>query len=771
MRRASWPNGNCTYDYRFGMQETKEYYDECRQRSRNKGLFTADQRLRGNGAHYTRQNTGGQRYGYECPEEKDYYPYWGPSPWRDLAILTDEPSRCAAFQAASQNTQERWVCRFDEEMHAYAKERRWTGYVPITEEECVRPKPLDTCGGRAGDAGCLVVDDNGRELNLGYWERVDAHGIPEPLCLTPDHERSNTLSNPYNKFGHEAGFNWTIPDWFVNQYQNELDPERCVIRIRHNTTSHDVGFTDHGYASPTSIEAGVADHTMNSVNEDGEREGNYYDYPTRIPVWERFGMTEEDVAPAFRKVDRDNGVYGRGYVFGNEPKVDIFGDLLGNVAPLYLNLAINTQKVPRTFQDRTHGFVVRKRPSALEGYDIINLSVKGKRGNIVQTWPAHEYDFQPSPLEVKSGSFLHIQWNGANTNPRNNAGEGPNGFDRSNIIMLAQPAYEEATKMDPATGEEIRTFGQYGRSYPGHFGFNPENPNTPEYKDGQDAARFLGWGWQDNFILSTPPLFSGYFDFGLRQVTTHLVKTTYNYLGTRNNNFSNRSQKGKVTVLPRTEEDGPEPVVDLPDRDALLSIPGVAYIQYDWDERMNYQQNIQIHVQERMKGFDSNWIKVDPRVISMPDYRREPGNSMPDWNSTIQLNMYHDWKPFNLGRIYWSEKADPENYDLIQMNTEHDMFSWGSTARASAWIDQGGYYVVKNELNYSALGGFLVGTVLLVMVSMVIFKKFGCRFVGGKVYAGADDPLMASDVTNAPRSDAASTTTTAGHTSGTTSGV
>lgn len=57
----------------------------------------------------------------------------------------------------------------------------------------------------------------------------------------------------------------------------------------------------------------------------------------------------------------------------------------------------------------THTFAVRQRPEDLKGAIIHNLNVRGKRGNIVQVYPAVEYDFVPNDLEMHEGDSVHIQ--------------------------------------------------------------------------------------------------------------------------------------------------------------------------------------------------------------------------------------------------------------------------------------------------------------------------------------------------------------------------
>merc|ERR1712012_551899 len=90
-----------------------------------------------------------------------------------------------------------------------------------------------------------------------------------------------------------------------------------------------------------------------------------------------------------------------------------------------LRLAINTAQTGRVFQDRSHAMVIMSveknpgngaSPAALKSTrpgNLLNVNVRGKRGNIVQTYPAVEYDFEPNDITMEVDQCLHFQWTGS----------------------------------------------------------------------------------------------------------------------------------------------------------------------------------------------------------------------------------------------------------------------------------------------------------------------------------------------------------------------
>lgn len=159
-------------------------------------------------------------------------------------------------------------------------------------------------------------------------------------------------------------------------------------------------------------------------------------------------MTTMDYAPyetdATCNQNNDGGIQSP---VQQNPTVDVGVEMQG------LKLALNTAQTGRTFQDRSHVLRVMARPmtdggttrTSLGAVPVKNVVVQGKRGNIVQTFPAVEYDFWPKTQEVQVGECIAFSWTGSNTHNNGNpagdgqagdAGEGRGGSDRSNLVQL-----------------------------------------------------------------------------------------------------------------------------------------------------------------------------------------------------------------------------------------------------------------------------------------------------------------------------------------------
>ena len=388
-------NDTLLKDKTYGYHESYESYQACKLRPRNTNLYTSDQLLAGLSAIYTRQNPNGRRYGFECPEERDYYPYWDPDAtkfWRDIAILTSNTSMCEYFLNHTTN-------------------------------------PNMTCG-----------DINNTAVN-----------------------RLGVTSNGES----ESSFRWKLPD---------QPGENCVLRIRYNISL------------PTDL-AWFADKNQNA-----------------------------------------------------EHKTDPFIQVNGH----YVRLALSTDQLPRTFEDRSYTFNILPRPAAVSKTErIYNINVQGKRGNIAQVRNCFEYDFVPNNLTIEEKDYVHFQWVGSDFNPQNNDGEGRAGTDRSNVVeiidflgynrVLNYSDINHSTSFIPA--DLLANFTYLAQL--------AENCFTYEelilLRNTQSIRNCA--------LLNNASVYFNSRLFKINISAGNHTNRTYYYMSTRNNNFSNRNQKGIITVL------------------------------------------------------------------------------------------------------------------------------------------------------------------------------------------------------------------------------
>lgn len=447
-----------------GHHESEAWYYECKTRQRNHGLFHADQRLARDTARYTRQNNNGNRNGLECPEERDYYPYWTPSPWRDIAYLTDTVDRCPYIQANSMNNNMKYKC---------------TAATGTPTDQQLKPITKEACEAVPG----------------AVWRQY-TYDLPAPACEQAGWSRDNHLGN--SRDGQPLTFNWTLPSFDdlvrsgVKKFGTQGNYLKCAFRLRYNISTDDY--------NPWAINS----------------------------TWD------------------DNPTAGIVSPITNNPTVDVGADLQG------LRLAINTAQFGRTFQDRSHVFYIKKRPAAFNNKNIFNLNVRGKRGNIVQTYPSVEYDFVPNRLHVKVGDLVHLQWTGSNTHNNGNpggdgqtgdAGQGQTGTDRNNFVQLLRLDDNYPMPYDKFQEKEKNMFV-------GSTCYNHDGTLISDWVDCALIAATSGYFRSKTAVDDTLNVQMNNAPASLVGGVVMSMNTagTYHYMSSRNNNLTNRSQKGTLIV-------------------------------------------------------------------------------------------------------------------------------------------------------------------------------------------------------------------------------
>jgi hypothetical protein len=640
----------------FAQHETMAAFDACDNRARNEGLYVADQDLNRNSARSTRQNPNGNRNGLECPEERDYYPYWHPTPWNDVAVLTSNTTWCQYYEEQSQNVRAVGYC------YPYGENgvTNGNGDTPITE---------DTCTAAGGQWNIREATTGQPPACMLHAFSSDNHlGNSAPVSPEGDATNFDPIANAALK---SASYTWEMPALPADVVGDEM---YCTLRLRYNMSTNDYpsmnGFAandgpmvsaaddcdDDGNQAQNAAEqlaaynncvAGCVAEATNS-NRNGvlnaARQGvggnaNTIDYQQAVrenlaaarsaasdtdPVQNsgasgqsRYGDTFKNANnlandAAVRDLDFDpinnpqaicdcqlslcaQGELGEARPLYNRPYVSIMN--AGDVDPetgqavgpgaadtaaggatdgaadgadgMALSIASNTDQVGRTFQDRSFVFKVQRRPANIApATRIQNLGVRGRRGNIVQSYPSVEYDFVPNDQVLNADDYVHWQWSGSDYNVNRNANnaEGWRYSDRFNVVEFqdddnSQFPYDMANTGifgDKELGFMAATQSQEvpGKGYAGgtQLANTAQGTNQAPNNAGNDVTGCVAYEANDpnqdeeqNSINNCGKLNAAKAHFSSLHPAPDAGRT-YHFGSTRNNNFSNRSQKSKMRV-------------------------------------------------------------------------------------------------------------------------------------------------------------------------------------------------------------------------------
>jgi hypothetical protein len=494
-----------------GLHESWEFYDRCEDITPDSG-FQAE-----------------TRSGFECFAERQQIDYQHSTPWITAAVFSDDSFNCGNY--ANQWDQPKFEC-----VEMYEDDNNFRAHKSIYKNE-----------GSCTDAGHSWL---GFYQYLTYGnDNIVGDASTKELCEDMLNDENDNPDDPF-----VGRYRWGRPmDWHKLS-EDVLTEEQCLILPKR---------PECGPAPTTRAQIISSEDNTYDPNSDSTDPMQLPRYSWRIPKF----PGNKDQRCVFRIRQFVSAPQEEVISFMNN-EININGD------PLYLAIPQwKSRENMAVFEDRSHVFELKHRPQDWAADQVLhNVIVRGKRGNIVQTFPALEYDFVPNRLHISNNNAIHIQWTGSNTHDNEgnsdgqegDDGEGNGGTDRHNFMQMLDykqnfPMPYEATTFFKTAKSFLWSASNLGDTLEEQR-FNAELAYASGgyylCKDaatcGDDSYEIKQATAVDRRFNTNSPSFSGIvFVPGNDQMIS--------YMCLRNNNFSNRSQKGRIYV-----GNNPEPVIGEP---------------------------------------------------------------------------------------------------------------------------------------------------------------------------------------------------------------
>jgi len=271
------------------------------------------------------------------------------------------------------------------------------------------------------------------------------------------------------------------------------------------------------------------------------------------------------------------------------------------------------------------------------------------------------------------------------------------------------------------TDNNDQSVGNFVSNYPSRIDAMSDSVNAP----------FLGYGYDDLRSLALYGIYNPYFDAGPRQVTR---SGTWYYVSTRNNNFTNRSQKGKIIV------NGGSASYTTVQWGAAFNKPytasGDSWLIEDY-YKFPISADVYLIGWPKDPYYDSEWAQLIPIRFSVT-----PG-------SYQMMAMKFQYIPFMTPNVYWSSSLQGQQLTSVHVS---GIYNYDTV---SFQVNAGGYYVVKNQPDPGMIAGVLVAVIVVCGGGGYAFYRYKKGFKKTSS-TGADVPL------NTSRGGTSENTTTTG---------